>query len=234
MKSYLIHLIRNGTAEGNLLGQYIGHTDSPLCGQGIAQLEKLKQQYPYPYAQVCYSSPLSRCVETMRILYPGQQPVLLDGLRECDFGDWDGKTAEELKSDPAFARWVESGQQAAPPNGEGSRAFLYRICSTFEQLVEDLMRTGTTSAAVVTHAGVMTALLSAYGLPRATAFEWMTEPGCGYTLRVTAGLWMRSMVAEVIATLPQTDEGAQREHTVVDLAREAASRAYGKEPDSEK
>ena len=34
MKSYTIHLIRHGIAEGNLLGQYIGRTDSPLADEG--------------------------------------------------------------------------------------------------------------------------------------------------------------------------------------------------------
>lgn len=43
MKSYLIHLIRHGVAEGNVLGQYIGSTDSPLCEQGIEQLLQIKQ-----------------------------------------------------------------------------------------------------------------------------------------------------------------------------------------------
>ena len=95
--------------------------------------------------------------------------------------------------------------------------------------MEELLRSGMTSAAVVTHGGVMMALLASYGLPRASAYEWMTEPGCGYTLRVTPGLWMRSMVAEVIATIPHGEQSAPREHTVVDLAREAANRAYGKE-----
>ena len=229
MKSYLIHLIRHGVAEGNMLGQYIGRTDSPLCEQGIEQLLQIKQNQEYPAAQAYYSSPLIRCVQTMQILYPHAKPVLLDGLRECDFGDWEGKTAKELEGDPAFLRWMESGQQAAPPNGEDSRAFLSRVCSAFEQLVEELLRSGLTSAAVGTHGGVMMALLASYGLPRASAYEWMTEPGCGYTLRVTPGLWMRSMVAEVIATIPHGEQSAPREHTVVDLAREAANRAYGKE-----
>ena len=39
---------------------------------------------------------------------------------------------------------------------------------------------------------------------------------------------MRSHVAEVFETLPRGGEGESPDHLVVDLAREAADRAYGK------
>ena len=50
MKSYKIHLIRNGLTEGNLNGLYIGRTDEPLCPQGLAGLMDLKNNYGYPLA----------------------------------------------------------------------------------------------------------------------------------------------------------------------------------------
>lgn len=232
MKSYTIHLIRHGVTEGNLKGQYIGSTDSPLAAEGIARLEQLKKNYEYPKAQVYYVSPLSRCIQTLNILYPGVQPVVVDGLRECDFGDWEGKTAEQLqKEDPHFLEWMENGTMASPPNGEGGGAFMQRVCLTFEKLVEGMLRSGTTSAVIVAHGGTLMSILSTYGLPRAKFYDWMTDNGCGYTLRITAGLWMRSMVAEVVSAIPPSS-GKDREHTVIDLAREAADRAYGKEETS--
>ena len=42
MKSYTIHLIRHGISQGNLLGQYIGVTDSPLSKEGKEQVCRLK------------------------------------------------------------------------------------------------------------------------------------------------------------------------------------------------
>lgn len=44
MKSYTIHLIRHGISQGNLLGQYIGVTDSPLSKEGKEQLKQLAEQ----------------------------------------------------------------------------------------------------------------------------------------------------------------------------------------------
>jgi alpha-ribazole phosphatase len=230
MKSYTIHLIRHGVTEGNLLGQYVGRTDLPLAKEGIEQLEQLKNSSPYPEAQVYYCSPLKRCVQTLEILYPGVQPILVDDFRECDFGDWEGKTAEELsKEDPGFAEWMSGGKAVTPPNGESGGVFMHRVCAAFEKVVEGMLRSGVTDAVIVAHGGTIMSILSAYGLPRANFYDWLTESGCGYSLRITPGLWMRSMVAEVYATIPAkpVDENDSQK-LVIDLAREAADRAYGK------
>lgn len=230
MKSYTIHLIRHGVTEGNLQGRYVGRTDLPLAAEGIAQLEKLKKSNPYPKAQVYYCSPLKRCIQTLNILYPGVEPVIVDDFRECDFGDWEGKTAEELaKEDSSFAEWMAGGKAMSPPNGENGGAFMYRVCAAFEKVVEDMLRSGTTDAVIIAHGGTIMSILSTYGLPRANFYDWLTESGCGYSLRITPGLWMRSMVAEVYATIPAKpakDNDSQK--LVIDLAREAADRAYGK------
>ncbi len=236
MQSYVIHLIRHGTTEGNLLGQYIGSTDLPLAKEGAERLREQKRKGGYPAAQAYYSSPLLRCRQTMEILYPEAEPVLLDGFRESDFGAWEGKTAKELaEEDPAFLEWMESGAQATPPGGESGAVFMHRVCAQFESLVEDMLRTRTTSAVVVTHGGVIMTILSAYGLPKAGFYDWLTENGCGYSLRITPGLWMRSMVAEVYAVLPEKEtageDGGGR--LVIDLAREAAQRAYGEKEKTE-
>lgn len=220
MKSYVIHLIRHGITEGNLLGQYIGSTDSPLAQQGIDQLLQLQKKYKYPQAQVYYSSPLTRCTQTLRILYPEADAILVPDLRECDFGDWEGKTASQLeKEDPQFLEWMKSGTKAQPRNGENGGVFMQRVCAAFERIVEGMMRSGTTSAVIVTHGGCIMSILSTYGLPRASFYDWLTDNGCGYTLRITPGLWMRSMVAEVESILPG---GAKRssDYTIVDVKKD--------------
>lgn len=233
MKSYTIHLIRHGTTEGNEQGRYIGSTDLPLSRQGAEHLRTLRKEHPYPAAQEYLCSPMRRCKESMGILYPEAKPVLVPGLRECDFGDWEGKTAGEIaEEDGRFRRWIAGGgEPVAPPNGEDGTAFARRVCAAFEKIVEDLMRSGTTSAVLVTHGGVMMSLLATYGLPRAKFYDWMTEPGCGYSMRIVPGLWMRSRVGEVYAELPggPERESEDSERILIELAREAADRAYGKQ-----
>ena len=157
MKSYTIHLIRHGITEGNLLGQYIGVTDSPLSQEGRERLLQQREAGGYPQAQAYYTSPLSRCRDTLHLLYPDAKPQVVEDFRECDFGEWEGKTADELKDDPAFARWMEQGETPTPPGGESSRQFIHRTCQAFETLVQELLKSGTTSAVVVAHGGTLMA-----------------------------------------------------------------------------
>ena len=72
----------------------------------------------------------------------------------------------------------------------------------FESIVNGLLKTGTTDAAIITHGGVMNTLLAVYGLPQAKPFEWACDCGYGYSLRITPSLWMRDKVAEVYARIP--------------------------------
>lgn len=227
MQSYVIHLIRSGLCEGNLEGRYIGRTESPLAMQGIQNLLELKQNYEYPTAQKYYASPSTRCVDSLKILNPQADPEVILELAECDFGDWENKTAKELEKDAQFQTWIENGSQASPPNGESGVVFMQRVCAGFEMLVKNMMFEKTTSAVLVTHGGVIMSILSMYGLPRAQFYDWMCEPGCGYSVRITPSLWMRSMVMEVYQMLPIDETGSTPEHYAIDIAREAADRAYG-------
>jgi len=201
MKSYKIHIIRAGQSEGILAGRYVGRTQSPLSTSAITDLCRLKGEFSYPQAEFFCASPSLACVDSLKILYPQADPEVVLDLAECDFGDWENKTAEELKDNPHFSLWL-AGQEN-PPGGESSQVFFTRICKGFQLLVENLMFRGLTESLLVTTAGVMTSLLSAYGLPRAQPQDWMCDPGFGYSLRITPSLWTRQPVMEVFDRCPK-------------------------------
>ncbi len=202
MKTYQIHFIRHGLTEGNLKGQYIGSTDLPLCEQGAEQLRQLAEQFDYPGAGIFISSPMKRCVESMSILYPDANVLTIDELRECDFGEFEGQTAEELRDSEAFKEWMSADADYAPYGGESGNHFANRVCSVFEQIVDGLMKTQTTSSVIMTHAGIISMLLSRYGLPQASPAEWVCDAGYGYSVRIHPQLWMSGKVFEVYALLP--------------------------------
>lgn len=202
MKSYIIHFIRHGAIDETLSGKYIGTTDVPLSDKGKMDLKKLDYEYRYPGTQVVFTSPLKRCTETCKTLYPELNPLSITALSECNFGEWEGKTADELKSDPDFEKWLAGDNSVKPPRGESNADFTRRICRMFESIVEGLMKTGTTESVIVTHGGVIMTLLAVYGLPQAKPFEWTMDNGFGYSLRVTPMLWQRDKVCEVFQTIP--------------------------------
>ena len=202
MKSYIVYIIRNGETKEEVEGRYIGHTDVELSGEGRKQLESMRDELVYPPVDAVISSPLKRCTETAAILYPDNKFITIDSLIECNFGEFEGKDAEELKDYPVFPHWLAGEKGVEPPFGESNEAFAKRVCEGFIKIIDGLIKTGTTRSAIVTHGGVIMALLTNFGLPQLPMHEWITPNGCGYTLRITPSLWMRGHKLEVVYEFP--------------------------------
>jgi broad specificity phosphatase PhoE len=73
------------------------------------------------------SSPMKRCVQTAEIYFPGQEPVIQEKLRESDFGLFENKNYEELKDEPEYQKWLDSGGTIPFPGGESHEAFLKTV-----------------------------------------------------------------------------------------------------------
>ncbi len=202
MQTYTIFLIRHGAVEETTRGRYIGRTDVPLSSQGRAALKEISDSFGYPHADKIFSSPLKRCTDTCSIIYPGRDVQTVSALSECDFGEWEGKSAADLAGDPAFAQWLQNSDKTPPPGGESGKEFAARICRGFERIVERMSAEHTGTAAIVTHGGVIMTLLSVYGLPQAESYRWRMDNGYGFAVRVTPMLWMRDRVMEVFDTVP--------------------------------
>ncbi len=202
MKSYYIYFYRNGLTDSNLEGKYIGHTDVELSEDGVKQIEQMKKDYDYPYVDAVFTSPLKRCTKTANLVYPDKEAIVINDLIEYNFGEYEGRTAEELKENELFSRWLSGEQGVEPPFGESNEAFANRIANCFIKIVDGLLKTGTTKAAIFTHGGVIMYLLSAFGIPEAPMHEWLMPGGCGYAIRITPGIWTRGRKFEVIAEVP--------------------------------
>lgn len=203
MKTYRLHLLRNGRIAADEEGRYIGHTDVPLSAQGLRELQDLCSITDWPQVDAVFTSPLQRCRETALALFPDHSPITIDGLIEYNFGEFEGKNADELRGHPVFPAWLAGEAEAVPPFGESTQDFSVRLQSTMRLVVDGLLKTGTTNAAIVTHGGVIMALLAAFGLPQAPMHAWRMPNGCGYTLRITPAIWSRGHKLEVAAKLPQ-------------------------------
>jgi len=203
MTSTTLTLLRHGLCAGETEGRYIGHTDAPLTEAGRSQLREMRETHDYPQAQALFVSPLKRCVETAQILYPELSPMELPGLKEYFFGEFENKTPEQLQSHPLFARWIAGEPGLAPPFAEDLGRFQARISETFVRLCDGLLKTGTKDCVVITHGGIIMALLAAFGLPEAPMHDWLTPSGCGFTLRLEPSVWLRARKCEVVAMAPE-------------------------------
>ena len=197
MRTLKIHLIRHGATDANYDGRYIGcKTDLPLAPEGLNELRLLKDEIDYPEIERLYSSPMLRCRQTGAVLYPDFEPVMVEELKEYDFGSFENKTAAELESNPSFIPWT-SGRLSAPPGGEDNSGFIKRICVGFNKIVLDMIEGGLTESAVIMHGGAIMMLLGVSAVPRRKPVEWTADNGRGYSVRVTPSLYHKSGVIEV-------------------------------------
>ena len=173
--------IRHLKTKGNRLRQYIGVTDEPL-----EQPVLLRE---YPDADTVVASPLKRCRQTAELIYPGKGQMICPGLRECDFGEFEKKTYEELKNHPAYQKWLDSGGAAAFPGGEGREAFVKRSVAAFEEAVRKLMENGCRRASFVVHGGTIMAVLSEFDREKRDFYQWQVANGEGFLAKLDETDW---------------------------------------------
>ena len=202
MITYKIHLIRHGRTAESSEGLYLGRTDLPLSAAGKQQLLEKSSQFTYPPAQMVYTSPLQRCVQTAEILYPDRLTLPLEAFNECDFGAFTGKSFAQLKNLPDYQKWVEGGFDAAPPDGESGMGLLSRVLGGLQEVFSRMMAERLTDVAVVTHGGVIMSLLAACGFPKREMRQWVTDFGGGFTILLTPQMWMRDRAFEIYAEIP--------------------------------
>ena len=103
----LFYLVRHGQTDWNRAGKIQGTTDIPLNETGRQQAEQLaavlKERSGYPAGtriDAVYTSPLARAFQTAEILAKeGKLPLRrLTGLRERDFGCWEGKSWQQVEA----------------------------------------------------------------------------------------------------------------------------------------
>lgn len=156
-------LIRHGHTAWNGQGRYQGHLDTPLDSEGLAQAEALVIAFRQLRLAAVYSSDLSRAVATAQPLARAHGlPVVTDPrLRELDFGQWDGRLAEEViaADPPGWQAWWEDPLTLAPPGGETLVALWERVRACLDELAAHHVADQGT-VAVVTHGGPLRVLLA--------------------------------------------------------------------------
>ena len=178
MSAREILLLRHGRTEGNALHRYNGVTDEPLSPEGIEAL----RQKRYPAAETVYVTRLRRTRETAAILFPGAKQITVPGLREMDFGDFEGRSFRDMEHDAAYRAWVDSGCLAPIPNGESRAVFTRRIAASLRAL----LRTDRSDRlTIVAHGGTLMAVCSVFVDPARDYFAWQPKNGGGYLLRTT-------------------------------------------------
>ena len=194
-----VWLLRHGATAYNRENRYQGRLDIPLSPQGIAALRRADFD-----PGVVHVSPMLRARQTAAVLFPEAQLVEIPGLREMDFGAFEGRNAQELADDPAYRAWVEDGCAGQPPGGESRAVFSDRVCGAFTALVGAALDMGELQLVILAHGGTQMAALERYALPRRDYFQWLGPPGGGFIL--DASPWRAAHALRLIQTVQYTKE----------------------------
>lgn len=189
-----IFLIRHLPTPGNEKRQYIGKTDEDLSLAAVENFRHRKREGSeyliYPPVERIVTSPLKRCVQTAELIWPGQEIVTEPMFRECDFGVYERKTYEELKNEPEYIKWLNSGGMTAFPGGEDQAAFRGRCVSSARRWIRRLLDEEKESAAFVVHGGTIMAVLEKLAEGPHDFYRWQSENGSGYAARADREEWL--------------------------------------------
>lgn len=186
-----LYLLRHAATSWNLeqpprlQGQ---HQDLPLAPFGVRQAEATRDFLAVRAIDACYCSPLQRAVQTAEIVASphGIQPVPLDGLTECDVGQWEGRSWVDIreKEPEVYRAFMEDPSRFGYPGGESFEQVRDRAEQAFNEI---LQRHLGQSVLVVSHHVVNRVYLATVlGLPPQQARQ-VSLDNCGISVVVRHG-----------------------------------------------
>jgi len=155
-------LIRHGESVLNSQRRIQGNFDSSLTPRGKSQTELLSQRIKKRNEPIdfIFSSPLKRAYETADIIsnYLGLPVRIINGLKEINLGDWEGKLIDEVRtSEPGlFSDFISKPAECLIPSGENTLDFQKRIVTSIKDILETHKMK---NILIVSHAGAISAFL---------------------------------------------------------------------------
>lgn len=175
-----ILLIRHSLTQANEDKLYYGKTDLPLSPNGVALAKEMARAGIYKTKENCkyFTSGMKRANETLFLLFY-KVPFTVDpDFREMDFGAFEMLSYEALKEREDYKLWISGDyEKNRCPDGESAEEMTARSIKAAERVL------CLEAAAVVTHGGVISAIMSRY-FPNEgkNRYEWLPQPCHGYCL----------------------------------------------------
>jgi len=160
MQARRVYLVRHGETKWNNIGRYQGHSDIALSDNGQRQAELLRERFRRVHLDAAYASDLKRARETATtIVAPhGLEVNLETGLREVNFGAWEGLSHQEIVA--AFPKewdeWCRDPGNRIIPRGESFYQVKERVVAAFSMIVR---KEKGRSILLVAHGGCLRVLI---------------------------------------------------------------------------
>lgn len=139
MMTTRLYLVRHGATQLSAEDRFSGDIGADLSAEGRLQAEHLAARMQDDDISAIYCSPLSRAIETARIVAGGcgLEPTSCDGLREIRHGHWEGLTRQDVETRFAdeYAAWEADPFTFAPEGGESGVAVLARVLPAVREII---------------------------------------------------------------------------------------------------
>ncbi|MFW5976402.1 MAG: alpha-ribazole phosphatase [Bacillota bacterium] len=154
-------LIRHGETSWNREHRFQGHQDIKLNNKGVNQAKKAGQFLASYDIDVIYSSELERAYQTAVIINKKHRVKVIkkSGLKEINFGDWEGLTYEEIEKNNSekIKKWNNNPWSNSPPAGESLESFYQKVVNTIDGIIE---KNKGDTILIVSHGGVIKTYLT--------------------------------------------------------------------------
>lgn len=149
-----ILICRHGETDATLEKRY-SEDERSLNAIGRATVIALKEKINKSLPTAVFSSPITRAIETTQIICNDFK--VLNELRERNYGDWRGKTKNEIREDNRLRYLLGKFLPGivTPPNGES----LYQFYNRLDKLIDILWRIEEQDLLIVTHGSVIHSMM---------------------------------------------------------------------------
>jgi probable phosphoglycerate mutase len=178
-------MVRHGVTQQSIEHRFSGINgfDPPLIDLGRRQAEAAAEELARRGgADVLVCSPLQRTRQTAAIISERLgmgEPIVVDGIAEADFGEWDSLNFAEVKArwPDELAAWMAS-IEVAPPGGESFAQVRRRVDAARADLVERFPRKRVLAVSHVTPIKVL--VQQVLDAPASSAYRFELAP-CSLT-----------------------------------------------------
>jgi broad specificity phosphatase PhoE len=102
-------LMRHGETEWSVDGRHTSRTDIPLTAHGRLRAKELGDYLKGTKFAAVLRSPMLRARETCEIAGFGDVAVVDDGLKEWDYGVYEGRTTKDIQEEiPGWSVWKDA------------------------------------------------------------------------------------------------------------------------------
>lgn len=156
-----LYLLRHAEVEERYHRVFGGRIDMELSAHGHRQAQSLAAHLQRVSFDAIYASPMKRAQQTLAQLIAQRSltAVVLDELREVDFGSWTGLTWDEVRErfQTSPFRWLDQLEQGLIRDAEPASGFRERVDAGLRKM---LSAQPEKAIAVVCHGGVIRMLLA--------------------------------------------------------------------------